>query len=330
MSGVSVAGPRWQVAVADHVRSLAWSSDGARLLVVPATGAIAIHHGADGSVVRTWEGHRDGSCSGAWSPTGELLATAGQDGRAWIRDTAGDSDVAIEVGRGWSEHVAWSPDGRLVAIANGRLARVYTLTGTLLADCGPHPVTVAAMAWSSRGWLATAAYGGVWLWRPEMGEQRSYAWKGAPIGLAWSADGSHLAAAMQDSAVHVWRIADHRDWDLHGFPDKVRALAWEPKRTILITPGGADLAVWRFDGSDPNGQPPVVLAQHEAPVMALAVSGTPQLFATGDRAGQVVRWRNGRAEVLATFADSISAMAWNVHHGSLAVGTADGTVAVFA
>ena len=167
----------------------------------------------------------------AWSPDGTLLATAA-DGfsagdvtpRLW--DAAGtlvaelvDQPVAI-TGLSWSADSGWlagaGADG-IVQIWN----RDGTASSTITVSDDDSPAPVAAVAWSPDGsLLATAVVrqpdpatpgpqntlpGTVQLWESDGSELRSFeiahTFRGS-IRLAWSGDGSRLAAGGND--LHVW------------------------------------------------------------------------------------------------------------------------------
>ena len=65
----------------------------------------------------------------AWSPDGQLLASATGRGTIWIWDTrTGDAITKIKGHSGWIESIAWSPDGRSLASGGSRPFRP-TLVG---------------------------------------------------------------------------------------------------------------------------------------------------------------------------------------------------------
>ena len=333
MPGVTVetVAPAWSAVLGEHVQALAWDGRGDRLAAAPVTGPIAVFNAA-GAQLLELDGHGAGTCAVAWSPVADLLASGGQD--RGLRVVRGDGTPAFSerFERGWVEHLAWSPDGRWLAASAGRLVRIYDPEGRLRAECGPHPATVAGLAWAPRGdCLATIAYGGLWLWWPERVEdRRAYAWKGSPVALAWSADARFVAVGLQDDAVHVWRASNGQDWHMHGYAAKVRELAWDPRRPVFATGGGPDLALWDLSGSGPDGKRPTLLVGHPARVTALVAGPRPQEWASAGSDGLLLRWRNGRAVRSARFASSIAALTWRPGTDAVAVGCADGEVAVVA
>ena len=73
----------------------------------------------------------------------------------------GQVSRAIDVGSGWVENVAWSPDGQWLAASCSRQVRAYDADGAEVWRSDDHPSTVSAIAWASVGELATACYGRV-------------------------------------------------------------------------------------------------------------------------------------------------------------------------
>ena len=78
------------VRVGDYVSALAWSADGSRLAVGSLDGTTAIVD--DDGLVQHPPLHEFGVAQVAWSPTADLLATGGQDGRVRLWSA---SDVTV-------------------------------------------------------------------------------------------------------------------------------------------------------------------------------------------------------------------------------------------
>ncbi|HEY1108842.1 MAG TPA: WD40 repeat domain-containing protein, partial [Opitutaceae bacterium] len=66
------------------------------------------------------------------------------------------------------------------------------------------------------------------------------------IDLAWSTDGTQLAAASSSGAIALFAAADGARRDLPGHADGANALAWQPRSTLLAT-AGQDGAVKFWD-----------------------------------------------------------------------------------
>jgi WD40 repeat protein len=271
----------------------------------------------------------------AWRPGAPVLATAGHDGTARLLETATGRALATMPGTGgWVEHLAWSPDGRTLATASGRVLRFWHADGTPRLETPPHDSTITALAWSRDGTeVAATCYGGVNFWSPAAGARvRHLAWKGSLISLAWSPDGKVVAAGSQDCSVHFWRLATERDSEITGYPFKPKALAWDARSTLLATGGDAEIMAWDFAGSGPEGTKPRRLKAHQAVVTALAFGPRKGTLASGAQDTGVILWepRRSTSPVAYGFArDAISALAWHPTQALVAAADASGQLVVW-
>jgi WD40 repeat protein len=98
------------------ISSLAFSSDGKRLLASSNDGIAVIYDVTTGQALHELTGHKDRIFSAVFSPDGKRVATASPDrtGRLWSA-TTGQLEVEL---KGHSQpliSVAWSPDGQTIA-----------------------------------------------------------------------------------------------------------------------------------------------------------------------------------------------------------------------
>ena len=123
--------------------------------------------------------------------------------RALIWNTKdGQLKQTIAFGRGWVENVAWSPDGKWLAISISRRVYVYNADDQEVWVSEDHPSTVSAIAWSKGQELATACYGRVSFFDASSGEIRqTLEWKGSLVSMVLSPDGDIVACGSQDNSV---------------------------------------------------------------------------------------------------------------------------------
>lgn len=57
-------------------------------------------------------------------------------------------------------------------------------------------------------------------------------------GLAWSADMKYLASGGNDNVIRVWQLGNNNSQTLSGHKSAVKALAWCPWRSGILTSGG--------------------------------------------------------------------------------------------
>jgi WD40 repeat protein len=185
-------------------------------------------------------------------PKGEGLLTGGDDGRlVWSRDGAADV-VAERAGR-WIDAVAASTESGLIAFASGRDLHVRDAGEPAFERVFNHERSVAAIAFDPKGRrIAAATYGGAALWYARIADQKPVMlrWAGSHVGLAFSPDGKFLVSAMQESALHGWRLSDARDMRMGGYPSKVRSLAFLERGLWLATAGANGVVLWPFSGAN--------------------------------------------------------------------------------
>lgn len=171
--------------------------------------------------------------------------------------------------------IAYSPDGRSFATANGNSVTIWDrTTRTVTRTVGNHTEPVYAVAYSKDGrWLASVSCdGNLILWDTENG------WRKTPLQAGEKGVGKLYVAAGE---VHPPRSAS----------------------SVCFSPDGRTVAVGHYYSSYPHGVPGEVrmwdvqtgerthvLQGHTAGVMAIAFSPDGKLLASGDAAGYVKVW----------------------------------------
>ncbi len=327
----------WSAAVGDYAIAGGWTLRGEALVVADVAGGIYAFDGKSGATAWARQGAHDGGVLAmAIHPSGTAFATAGQDGRVLIWDVAeGQVKQAIDVGSGWVENVAWSPDGQWLAASCSRQVRAYGADGGEVWRSDDHPSTVSAIAWSRAGELATACYCRVAFFDVSTGELRQkLEWQGSLVSMVLSPNGDIVACGSQDNSVHFWRRSTAQDSMMSGYPAKPSALAFDDTGTLLATGGGEAVTVWSFKGRGPEGTRPGVLEHHAQVVTTLAFARREMRLASGGRDGSVVVWllqKNGKGRRIgaAVLADIGAGLYWRPDGGALAALDARGGVTVW-
>lgn len=277
---------------------------------------------------RTVAAHPDGSVLCSAFDGGRLL-TGGDDGR--VVATAVDGAVhQLHDARGkWIDAlaaradgaVAWSA-GKTVFARDGKGAMRDTSVGS----------TARGLAFAPKGYrLAIAHYNGASLWFPNAeAPPEPYEWKGSHLGATFSPDGRFLVTAMQENALHGWRLADRANMRMSGYPSKVRSLAWSPDGDWLATSGADAGILWPFrDRDGPMRKPPLEVAVRKAKVSRVAFHPKQPLLAVGYEDGWVLINRiSDKAEILVRRPDAerhpVTALAWRGDGNAILFGTAAG------
>lgn len=259
---------------------------------------------------------------------GERIFTAGDDGRLVATDIEAEMETIAEANNKWIDQVALGPEGA-VAWSAGRTVFVKTRKGDKTLDL---PSTPGGLAFAPKGFrLAIAHYNGASLWFPNSDAKPEFLeWKGSHTGARFSPDGRFLITAMQEPALHGWRLADAQDMRMSGYPSRVRSFDFTHDGDWLATSGAQEVILWPFRTRDgPMGKPPRMIAPAAAKQKVTCVACHPKqpAMAAGysDGAVLLVRLEDG-AEILVTPASGapVSALAWNANGQSLAFGTEAG------
>jgi WD40 repeat protein len=260
-----------------RLSSVAWSPDGKRLAAGGWPATIRIWDtdapaGASPDVFEADNIHFDtGLVNVAWSPDGRRLASACCQPQAEINiwDAATRARHILHLSgypnprtplfrddRLGLNSIAWSPNGRCLLTANtDRTARIWNAeTGEQMRMLPAHEwaasrplggqvTTIHCAVWSPDGSQVATGYldDQVILWDACNGKIL-FSWtdlKGEAMRLAWSPDGTRLAAAVSSpgfSTALVWNVSDHKLLCvLSGHTDQIIGLAWSKDGRRLAT-----------------------------------------------------------------------------------------------
>ena len=199
-------------------------------------------------------------CLAADCQTGTVL-TGGDDGRFLLISPDGAIEEIASFGTRWVDCVAAGPGWR--ACSSGRFAHLWKAGDT---DSRPfeHPSTVGGLAFDAKGArLAVSHYGGATVWerRERRWKAKKLVWKGSHGAVSFSPDGKYVVTAMQENALHGWRLRDKADMRMSGYPAKTKSFAWVGDAPYLASSGADEAICWPFDGKDgPMGRAPASCA----------------------------------------------------------------------
>ncbi|GLY25528.1 Hsp70 family protein [Micromonospora sp. NBRC 101691] len=191
----------------------------------------------------------------AFSPTGELIASAGLDGTARVWHAVRRQRLAVLDHADWVSAVAFSPDGQRLATASyDRTARVWDArTGRRLVEFS-HPHFVKAVAFSPDGRLLATGCADrlVRVWDLlSLGIRRELTHDDWVTAVAFSADGRRLATACHDTRCRVWSVDSGEVLHELAHDDGVHGVAFSPDGRFIATGGDDRTArIWSADTGD--------------------------------------------------------------------------------
>jgi WD40 repeat protein len=296
--------------------ALALSPNGKLLAVVPQADSGGSRPRPDG-LVRVWDlagPKRELAMAAsvgslAFSPDGKLLATgvANHTVLLWDMELKQAGKALRHLGGYFAATlpVAFSPDGKTLAVADGGTLRLYdSATGKAKAPVFGPPTWVFAAALSSDGkTLATAGQGGViHLWEAATGrELRELAGhENNVLGLALSMDGRILYSVGQDKQLRTWDLVEGKEIRKREGIDAARlsSLALSPDGATLAVPG-PDKTVLLLEAT--SGKERRVIGGFDQPVNGVSFSPAGALI-TWTRDQAVVVWNPQTGEKRRQFA----------------------------
>jgi WD40 repeat protein len=269
------------------------------------------------------------------TPTGFI--SGGDDGEFRRIATDGTVSTIASFGMKWVEHVASFAGDKakgLLACAVGKFIHLFDKSGQKLKEL-PHPSAVAGLAFDAKGKRVGAAhYNGATLWfvAAKTDSPRKLEWKGSHTALAIHPDGDAVVTAMQENALHGWRLSDGQHMRMSGYPAKTQTLSFTRNGKWLATSGADAMVLWPFFGGGPMGKAPIELAGGDGVICTQAAAHPQQdMVAGGFSDGLVVLADINSSRILPVAPPehgAVSALAWSPDGTHLAFGTEQGFAAI--
>jgi WD40 repeat protein len=267
----------------------------------------------------------------------DRFLSGGDDGAFRCTTATGQTTEIARFGARWVEHVAshaGAKGGGIIAAAVGKAIHLFDEAGSRLKSF-EHKSTVSGIVFDAKGKrIAASHYNGVSLWyvSAKDASPRGLEWKGSHIGVALHPDGDAVVTAMQENALHGWRLSDGQHMRMSGYPSKAESLSFSRRGKWLASSGADAIILWPFFGGGPMGKAPLELAGGDG-VLCTRVACHPghDAVAGGFADGLVVLADIDSGRVLPVAAPgrgAVSALTWNADGTQLAFGTESGFAAI--
>lgn len=332
----------WQGMLCDYVGAIAWSPDGQILVASSATGEVVLWQ--DNNLIPL-QGHQGYSVDClAFSHDGQFLAAGGQNGQVSLwQSQAGEfkSVKILENSSVWVDRLVWSPTANHLAFSLGRYVQVWDAEADHLeTNLGFEESSVLGIDWHPSGQhLAVSGYQGIKVWDakdwftdPEILEVPS-----ASLAIAWSPDGNYIASGNLDRTLLVWEWGTTYPWNMHGFPGKVRQLAWSSSTSktgapFLASCSAEGIVAWEKETDPAVGWQANVLDYHSAVVQAIAFQPGTFLLASASEDGRICLWQRAKrlTQILEGVPNGFSGLAWHPRGHLLAAGGSNGELLIWS
>jgi WD40 repeat protein len=268
--------------------------------------------------------------------------SGGDDGALRRISATGEASELAGFGMKWVEQVAShaldkGPGDKsqgLIAASVGKVVHLFDAAGKTLKSW-THPSSVTGLAFDAKGKRVGAShYNGASLWfvGAKTDNARKLEWKGSHTGLAIHPEGDAVVTAMQENALHGWRLSDGQHMRMSGYPSKSESLSFSRNGKWLASSGADSMVLWPFFGGGPMGKAPTELAGGDG-ILCTQVACHPKddMVAGGFADGLVVVADIASSRVLPVVPPEhgkITALSWSPNGAFLAVGTERGVAAV--
>ncbi|MEC4982751.1 MAG: CHAT domain-containing protein [Oscillatoria sp. PMC 1068.18] len=274
------------------------------------------------------EGHDRTVISVAFSPNGEMLASASDDNTVKLWQKNGTLITTLSEHQKPVKSVAWSPDGEIIASGSyDETIKLWQRDGTLLANLTGHQDKVIKVAFSPDGQTLASASADktIKLWRRN-GELITTltghnSWVNA---LAWHPDSSILASGSTDKTIKLWRRNGELITNIARDNNSIYSLAFSPDGKIFVS-GNKDGTInfWRSNGSLIKN-----INFSREPVLDLAFSpdGKKIAVASVDKTVKVWQYQPSLVTTLPGHNSSVHGISWSPDSKTLASASADTTI----
>jgi WD40 repeat protein len=272
------------------------------------------------------ENHRDTINDIAFSPDGNLIATASKDKTVIIWSKQGKQLETLQGHQGDVKAVTFSPDGKIIASGSAdKTAKLWNKDGKEINTLKGHQGEINSISFSPDGNTIATASGDktVIIW--SLDGKKIITLNGheyGVFGVSFSPDGNTIATASGDKTVKLWS-KEGKELQTYKHEGGVNSVTFSPDGKYIAT-GGWDkaIALWTIEGKKIRSFPP-----HDDTINQLSFSPDGKMIASASSDKTAKLW-SIKGQLLDVFSGHdiiVSSIAFSPDGKTIATGSWDKT-----
>ena len=319
------------------VLALAMSHDGRWLAAACDDGVARLLPVSEGSAAPRQMKLHDGAtlCLAAGFGNDDFVA-GGEDGRLVAFGADGAvRELAMHQGQ-WIEQLAVAKSRGIAFYGVGKSVGRVRADGTALPPW-PLPSTCGGLAvHPQEKRLAVAHYNGCSVY-PLVGKHADplvLPWQGSHLAALWHPAGEIVVTAMQEPALHGWRLSDKHEMRMSGYASRIESFNFVEGGRFLATAGSPEAICWPFFGGGPWGKAPLQVGAEPTGALVARVAAHPgdPLLALGYDNGALALaplHEGNPLPLLPPGLDRLAHLIWSSDGRNLYAGTEGGALHLF-